>query len=135
MRFSRILGIFALVAALAIGAVWRVSASQGSPRPRAAAATTRAKLQRELQRFPQRGPALPLLPAGSGTCFVAGGSCSLKPCVLPIQRPARLSVAATTSNAVALASPTPAAPDQIPASACHGRIGTPQTFRVGARPG
>jgi hypothetical protein len=126
MRFSRILGLLALVAAVALGAAWRVSASQGSPRPSAAGATTRTKLQRELQQVLRRGRASPLLPPSA--CFVAGGSCSLKPCVVLIGgRPA---AAAATSSAVALAPPARAQTSQTPSSGCQGRAGTPQTFKV-----
>jgi hypothetical protein len=128
MRFSRILGLVALVGVVALGAAWRVSASQGSPRPRAAGATTRTKLQRELQQVLRRGRVAPLLPSGPGACFVAGGSCSLKPCVVLIGgRPA---AAAATSSAVALAPPPRAQTSQTPSFGCQGRPGTPQTFKV-----
>lgn len=117
----------ALVAVVALGAAWQVGASQGSPRARTAAATTRAKLERELQQFLANRAGSPLLRSGPGPCFVAD-QCSLKPCVLLIGQPAATPAGAT------LVTSRPAVPDDIPASgACHGRIGTPHTFLISGR--
>lgn len=79
-----------------------------SQRPAAAGSPPRAQLPRDLQ------------PNGTACAIAAGGSCSLKPCVV---------YAGSASAVVLPAVPVPSL--SPPRSSCQGRPGPPRTLLVG----
>lgn len=142
VRYSRVLVALGLVTALALGVfvVARASRGHGVTSVRSLAATKRdlRRLARqELHQLvvssarlgrpkvgsvvplpPKLGRMLPLSPSGQ-TCFVAAGTCSETPCVVPVRAgsdPAVAAVPATAVSARPRSKPSAARPDSTPAA-------------------
>ena len=128
MRYSRVLTVLGLLAAVALTAIML---TRPAARPvRAATTTPGAALRGALywmvqdlqrsRRFPV--PHALAVPESGGTCFVAGGGCSLTPCVIPVQS---MASTPTVGSGAALARPV-----RPITSGCPSGSATPRTVPV-----
>jgi hypothetical protein len=147
MRFSRAVAVVGLVVVVALAAGWGPTGSAHANRHSRPAAGTLGSLtippalrRRLLESLNQRlAPRLPVrpVPLAPGlpqprTCYVAGGGCSLTPCV---QFATGASPVVSQSNAIVLRLAAPARTVGGPQTArgrCQGRLGMPKVLRVSA---
>jgi hypothetical protein len=156
VRYARVLAVLGLVAAVGVGVFIAARASRDhTVKPtRVGAAispTLRRMARQEAQELvaarsrsvpPKLARVIPLTPSGQ-TCFVAAGTCSETPCVIPVGSGSNAPLTALPATATIPRPHTaitvgpgvgtvviPNRPPLLPGRACPGKPAGPQSLRV-----